>query len=351
MTTALLQQPPWLWALAISAATVLLHLLWWRYTRRRAARRFKDSRQKNPLHGSEQAVLTIIDQLPARISQFDRRERVLYANRYCGTVYGCEPAALLGRTIREVRGEKAYASIKPHIERVMRGEYVRFDHSLEVAGQVRYYQQDYVPDLAPDGSVRGFFSISFEITDRHRTEQQLDRLARTDALTGLINRREFEHRLSGAMGRSRRTGKTMALMFLDIDYFKSINDNLGHAAGDEVLKIFGQRLLESVRETDTVARFAGDEFVVILESMTHRDDAVLVAQKIIESARDPFQLADCMHQFSVSLGLAYYQGPGQAAEALLAEADGALYAAKDAGRNTWRMAAAPEPTPAPSPQA
>ncbi|WP_161974531.1 GGDEF domain-containing protein [Piscinibacter terrae] len=284
---------------------------------------------------AEARMREIIDSLPARISQFDRQERVLYANRYCGVVYRCDPADLVGKTIREVRGDKAYATIKTYIDRVLAGEHVSYEHALERDGELRHYQQDYVPDVDAAGRVQGFYSVSFEITDRQRAAEVLDRLTRTDPLTGLMNRREFEQRLPEAVARCRRFGKPMALLFLDVDHFKAVNDTFGHATGDEVLKAFAHQLAGAVRQTDTVARLAGDEFVVILEALTRADEAALVAQKIVQAVNQPFDGAAAVRQVSASAGLALHDGGESTAEQLLARADAALYDAKAAGRNTF----------------
>jgi diguanylate cyclase (GGDEF)-like protein/PAS domain S-box-containing protein len=286
---------------------------------------------------AEARMREIIDSLPVRISQFDRQERVLHANRYCGVVYRCDPAELVGKTIREVRGDEAYGDIKPYIDRVLAGEHVSYEHTLERDGELRHYQQDYVPDVDAAGCVQGFYSVSFEITDRQRAAEMLDRLTRTDPLTGLMNRREFEQRLPEAIARCRRFGRPMALLFLDVDHFKAINDTLGHAAGDAVLKAFAGHLSGAVRQTDTVARLAGDEFVVILEALGRADEAMHVAEKIVQAVRQPFDGADTVKQVSASVGMAMHDGGDTTAEQLLARADAALYDAKAAGRNTFRI--------------
>jgi diguanylate cyclase (GGDEF)-like protein len=129
----------------------------------------------------------------------------------------------------------------------------------------------------------------------------------------------------------------MALIFMDIDHFKAINDSLGHGAGDEVLKEFGVRLQATIRLTDLAARLAGDEFVVILEGLNTAEEASVVAGKLVESIRRPMRIVgQPLHvDVTASMGLAYYDGRGGSADALLERADRALYRAKDAGRNTF----------------
>jgi diguanylate cyclase (GGDEF)-like protein/PAS domain S-box-containing protein len=318
-------------ALPLAAAGAVL------FARQRHA--LQEARRAAQAHQRAEARMReIIDSLPVRISQFDRNERVLHANRHCGIVYRCDPADLVGKTVREVRGDEAYATIKPYIDRVLAGEHVSYEHALERDGELRHYQQDYVPDVDATGRVQGFYSVSFEITDRQRAAEMLDRLTRTDPLTGLMNRREFEQRLPEAVARCRRFGKPMALLFLDVDHFKAVNDTFGHAAGDEVLRAFAAQLAGAVRQTDTVARLAGDEFVVILEALTRSEEALHVAQKIVQAVNRPFDGAGPVRQVSASLGLALHDGGDSTPDQLLARADAALYDAKAAGRNTFRVA-------------
>ena len=168
------------------------------------------------------------------------------------------------------------------------------------------------------------------------SEQRLDRLSRIDSLTHCPNRRQFEERLPEAMARSQRSRLLMALLFIDVDKFKRINDELGHATGDTVLIEVTRRLLACVRSTDTVARLGGDEFVLILEGLHAADEAGRVADKIIADMARPFDVGGMKLMVSVSVGVARYQGEDSSGAQLLAQADAALYAAKSAGRGTFR---------------
>ena len=170
----------------------------------------------------------------------------------------------------------------------------------------------------------------------------LEQLARVDTLTGLPNRRSFEERLPEAMARASRSGRPMALMFLDVDRFKHINDTLGHGAGDEVLKAMAARLAASVRGTDLVARLAGDEFVIVLESLNGADEARLVAQKVLQAVGRETTIGGQAMRLSTSIGIAFYRGGPLAAHAVVEQADRALYEAKAAGRNTFRCARSEE---------
>jgi diguanylate cyclase (GGDEF)-like protein/PAS domain S-box-containing protein len=165
---------------------------------------------------------------------------------------------------------------------------------------------------------------------------ELERLARVDALTGLANRRQLDERLSVALGRLHRHGVPVALMFLDVDHFKRINDTWGHAAGDKVLCSFADRLQRCVRSIDLVARLGGDEFVVVVEDATLPVAAEAIARKLIDEMHHSIDVDGTALVVTTSIGIAYAVAPTETT-ALLAAADAALYAAKQAGRNTYRM--------------
>ena len=187
------------------------------------------------------------------------------------------------------------------------------------------------------GRALRMIGTNMDITERRRMEEAVQSVAQTDALTGLANRRLLTDRLAVALARSRRNGMPLAVLYLDIDRFKHVNDTLGHGAGDVLLKDFALRLRASVRGTDTVARFGGDEFVVLLEDMKDRDNATRVAEKIIAECRAPLRIDGRDFLATTSLGIAFGDGMSDA-DALLKRADGALYAAKSAGRDCYRVA-------------
>ena len=181
-----------------------------------------------------------------------------------------------------------------------------------------------------------------ESSETHRSERELDQqrlnyLARYDSLTGLINRTLFSDRLESAVARARRDGSVVALMFLDLDGFKEVNDRLGHAVGDALLRQAAERIVGSVRETDTVARLGGDEFTVILEGAQRVEDAGQVATKILRRLAAPYRVGGEEIVITSSMGIAAYPLDGESTEDLLKGADIAMYSAKDAGRNTYEF--------------
>jgi len=188
-----------------------------------------------------------------------------------------------------------------------------------------------------DGAGRALRMVGTDadVTRQKATEQQLRQRAEFDALTGLPNRGLFNDRLESAIERARRSGKTLALLFLDIDHFKGVNDSRGHGAGDTLLRIVAERLLATVRGVDTVARLAGDEFTVILEGLAEPADAEVVAMKMVEALRPPMRIGADLVSVSTSVGLAVLSEADVDAASLLARADEALYEAKRAGRDRY----------------
>ncbi|MBI5938516.1 MAG: PAS domain S-box protein [Betaproteobacteria bacterium] len=192
-------------------------------------------------------------------------------------------------------------------------------------------QQTITPIRDRQGKISHFVSIMEDITAKKATEAIIHRMAHFDALTDLPNRATFDDRLSQAIAMAKRGEHQVALLFLDLDKFKSINDSLGHHVGDLLLKGVAQRLLDCVRETDTVARLAGDEFTVILPQVETEADAEAVAQKIINRLTEPFLLDGHEVRTAASIGIALYPSHAQDEEALIRLADSAMYAAKAGG--------------------
>lgn len=292
------------------------------------------------LQASEQRLRQIADNLPVLISYLDREQRLRFVNETYRVWLGVDPATLLGRKSSEVFGPALYATRRAYLERTLAGERVEFSDEAIVNGVLRCTTVSYIPDVDADGQVQGLYALTTDVTPLKLAEREMAQLARVDALTGLPNRLRFNEKLSEALLRAERSGDGMALMFLDIDRFKSINDTLGHAAGDAVLQEFGRRLAGCVRATDTVARLAGDEFVVVLESLHDEAEPRRVAEKIVAQIGLPMQLDEQPLAVTTSIGVAFHRGPGDAAvaERLLGRADAALYDAKNAGRNRYHVA-------------
>ncbi len=180
--------------------------------------------------------------------------------------------------------------------------------------------------------------LSFrDVTDRRRLEDQLVYQATHDSLTSLPNRILLADRIQQGIAHAKREDTYLSVLMIDLDNFKEVNDNLGHAAGDTLLKLVANRLSASVREIDTVIRLGGDEFVVILMSQNRAEDSIIKAKELIEKIIIPFQIEDHSITITASIGISYYPDDGQDANALLKNADAALYHAKKMGRNTFQV--------------
>ena len=288
---------------------------------------------------SEARLRTVADALPMRVAYIDAGERYRFNNLAYERGFGLTREQIQGRTVRELLGDAAYAAAEPRIRAALGGETVTFQSEMTHQDSYVCYEASYIPQFAADGlRVVGFHAVITDVTRQKLEEKRLVNLARVDPLTGLVNRSGFELRLADAMARSRSTGSLMALMYLDIDRFKQINDRLGHNAGDALLRGFAGRLSQTLRSSDTVARLGGDEFTVIMEGLPKPEVAATVAAKIVQAMSAPFPFEQQTLQVTTSIGLAFYQGGAATAETLIKQADEMLYQAKGAGRNNVQMA-------------
>jgi diguanylate cyclase (GGDEF)-like protein/PAS domain S-box-containing protein len=187
------------------------------------------------------------------------------------------------------------------------------------------------------GNVSHFVAIFSDITKVKQNEERLRHLAHFDALTGLPNRFLFHDHVELALARAARNNKQLAIMFLDLDRFKLINDTLGHRAGDTLLTEVGQRLAGCLRSSDTLSRFGGDEFTVVLPDLDSGGAAATVAEKFIDALSADFHIAGKKFHITVSIGIAIYPQDGEHLDTLSRAADAAMFAAKDHGRNTYRF--------------
>lgn len=179
--------------------------------------------------------------------------------------------------------------------------------------------------------------VALNVSDLRNIQERFKKMASTDALTGLPNRLDLELRLDESMQRSRQRQHQLCVMFMDLDKFKSINDTYGHDAGDKLLVEFSLRLKRVVRHTDTVFRLAGDEFVIVLEGLKSSEEAEKIAQKILDSMKEAVDLGKHSIQASTSIGIAMMPETEISSQALLSQADHALYSVKRTQRGNYHI--------------
>jgi diguanylate cyclase (GGDEF)-like protein/PAS domain S-box-containing protein len=297
--------------------------------RKRAERRIGET---------EERLRGITDNVPALIAEFDREGRFRFCNETYRAWLGVDPHGVIGQRIEDVVSREYWDGRRTQFAAALAGQRVAFEQTVLLPIGRRCLQTTYIPHEDAGGSVAGIYALTLDITELKDIQQKLDALARIDALTGLANRRAFEERVASGMARTRRTGVPMAVLYLDIDRFKGINDSLGHAGGDAVLVEFASRLRSVVRETDVVARYAGDEFVVALEGVANESEARAVADKVVATIRAEFDVLGRQLLVTTSVGVALFAGGLHDVSTLLSLADRALYTAKSNGRDQVAIA-------------
>lgn len=271
----------------------------------------------------------------------DRSGRISWVNQAFARLYGYAPCDVLGQTPRVLKSGRQTQAFYRDLWTTIRDGRVWRGHlcNRHRDGQLLDVDQTITPVCNDKGEVTHYFVVYEDITERLRSERQLTQLAMFDSLTGLANRNQFHARLNEATARSRRSGKPVAVMMIDLDHFKNVNDTLGHAGGDELLGQVGRCLSSAMRETDLVARLSGDEFAVLVEGISLPDQAIDSAQRILDILAHPFRTLGTSIQIGASIGIAISgNGDGiDSAEELMRHADLAMYQAKSRGRMRFQF--------------
>jgi diguanylate cyclase (GGDEF)-like protein/PAS domain S-box-containing protein len=301
----------------------------------------RQARQR--LQESEEFFRLTFSQAAIGIALLSREGRFLRVNRKLSQIVGYSEIELLQRFFHQVTHPEELDEDKAQVARLVAGEVRDFRR------ESRYLCKDGRPVWvalsastmreAASGQLRVIVAVQ-DISRRKEAEEALLRMASHDALTGLPNRMLLQDRLAQAIAHAQRARRQVGVMFIDLDRFKHVNDSLGHEAGDRLIVEIARRLSAALRESDTVARQGGDEFVVVLADLAAPEDAALVAAKLLGSLFEPLQL--CGHEVfpSGSIGIAMYPGDGRDSEALLKAADSAMYRAKASGGNHYAFYAA-----------
>lgn len=283
------------------------------------------------LSASKQRLNTIITNAPVVLFSLDENGVFTLSEGKGLERLGLKPGGLVGHSAFELF--EHIPNFYEDFQKALRGEKVT--PVLEINDIV--FECWYSVVRNERDEINGIIGVATDITERKQAEKRLVQLANYDSLTGLPNRTLFRDRLMHAVAQAHRNNQLVALLFLDLDRFKFINDSLGHHAGDELLKGVSQRLLGNARDMDTVARLGGDEFTVILEGITNTEDATTVARKILEVMARPFNLDGHEVFVSPSIGIAIFPVDGQDIDELLKNADTAMYRAKEQGRNNYQF--------------
>lgn len=288
--------------------------------------------QELVLRDTSRMLQAVMDNTSSYIHVRDLSGRFLYVNEQYRRVFGVKTDMIVGKSIEEIFPAKIAAIRRQMHETVIRD---RVDVHAEIVesvdGLVSTYMDVKSPLFNDDGTVYAVYCIGTDISERKRLEASMAQLAHYDQVTQLPNRILFQDRLEQAVLKSKRTGKSLALLFLDLDAFKDVNDTLGHASGDHLLAEVGLRLRETVRTCDTVARLGGDEFTVVLEQLEHCGEIALVAQKILDSLLLPFEIYGSDIYISASIGITVSPRDAQDTTTLMTNADQAMYASKRTG--------------------
>ena len=296
---------------------------------------------REALRRERSLLRTIIDSIPASIYAKDTQSRFIACNRVVAQCMGTTPAEAIGKTDFDFYPrEMAETFFADEQELIRSGEALIEREELvldKTTGAMRHFATTKVPVRDAEGNLIGIVGIGRDITDRKRADERIHHLATHDNLTDLYNRAAFGEALSAAVEEARSKAGRFALLFVDLDHFKFINDSLGHEAGDALLKQTATRLRAAVRPTDLVARLGGDEFVLLCRDQAQLHDIDALAARVLQATAGPITLLGEERRVSASVGVAVYPDDGETERALMKNADMAMYTAKQDGRNTCRF--------------
>jgi diguanylate cyclase (GGDEF)-like protein/PAS domain S-box-containing protein len=292
------------------------------------------------LHHEKEQWFVTLKSIGDAVMTTDAQGQVTYLNPLAEELTGWRSDEAKGNLVSRVFrivNEYSRAPVENPVERVLeQGVVVGLaNHTLLLCRDGREFsiEDSAAPVKDSEGILQGCVIVFRDVTEKRKLEQRIQYQANYDALTGLPNRHLFQDRLSQAIVRVQRSGRLFALLYLDVDHFKNINDRLGHPFGDHVLVELGRRFQNVLRETDTIARIGGDEFAIILEELSDRNEALVLGRRLMNEASSPIRINHAKSGLTVSIGIALYPGDGTDATSLVRNADIALYQVKKSGRN------------------
>jgi diguanylate cyclase (GGDEF)-like protein/PAS domain S-box-containing protein len=289
---------------------------------------------------SEQKYRTIIENIEDGYHELDFSGNIVFFNDALLRMLGYSRDEFAKMNYRDLTDEETARQVLQVCDEVYKTGKPSRGIEIEVMkkdGTMRVVELSVSLILDAKGQEVGFRNLIRDVTERKKSEETIRRLAYHDPLTGLPNRLLFTDRLNMAITRAKRNKQYLAVMMLDLDYFKDINDTLGHHMGDRLLQAVGSRLTELLRKGDTIARMGGDEFLILLPEINNVGVTTTIAQKIVESFQSPFIIDDRKLRITTSIGIAIYPDVSDDVETLIKHADIAMYRAKASGRNNYQL--------------
>lgn len=292
------------------------------------------------LRDSKERLAQVIDTVPACVSAFDRDGACIFLNSRAAARFNVDAHGAIGQRADALLGDEMGARSLSLDQMVFRSGVAlptfEEESAAQEGGESEYWLTTKSPLRDGDGMIAAVLTSSLDITDRKKAERHLVHLAHHDALTGLPNRTFLQDRLRREIARARRGDRIFALLMLDIDRFKTVNDALGHHAGDALLCAVGERLGTHIRKKDVLARLGGDEFALLLAGIRNPQDALDRAEQILGALKQPFTIAGEDIVVGASIGVVLHPNDGDDAEDILKKVDIAMYRAKAEGRNLYR---------------
>ncbi|MBI1423406.1 MAG: EAL domain-containing protein [Gammaproteobacteria bacterium] len=300
---------------------------------------FSDVSERKRAEETQRQAATVFNNTMEAIMITDAEERIVMVNQAYTKITGYTAEEVIGKTPRTHHSGKHDKTFYRLLwdKLLANGQWQGEIWNLRKNGEDFPAWENISVVRNEQGEITNYVSVFSDISSIKLTEARLSQLAHQDYLTGLANRMAFNLNLEKALERAQRHRHKVALLFLDLDRFKLINDTLGHEAGDQMLKIIGQRLRQSVRAEDMVARLGGDEFTIVLEEIMNNDGAAGFARKVIRAVAEPLQIKDQEIVITTSIGLSIYPDDATTATDLAKAADTAMYRAKARGRNTFEF--------------
>jgi diguanylate cyclase (GGDEF)-like protein/PAS domain S-box-containing protein len=297
----------------------------------------KVKRRTRELEESQQRYKSLFEQNSSAIYSLDLEGKITSVNSACEKLTGYSSSEILGTSVSDLLDRKSRKLSLCYFYRVINAGSQNFEISFTTKYKVKLELEVTAIPIKVDNMVIGMYAIIKDITENKKSRQRIHHMAFHDSLTGLPNRRLFQNTLEKLVSDLENTSLKAAVMYLDLDRFKGVNDTLGHEMGDQLLVAVSNRLKNCLRNTDLIARQGGDEFTVLLPRLISKADAATVAEKIINALNEPFIINEQELAVSGSIGIAIFPEDGKDSVTLMKNADAAMYRVKEEGKNGYQL--------------